>query len=142
MVLGAGCGGDTKTWRVQLLSSSTINQDDGGESLPVLVRVYQLKGKERFQQATFKTLWKNDKDALEGDLVDRKEMTVQPDAKTDLYLEVDVRHGVAYLGVMALFRQPGVEGWRQIVEASSSALNPMTPKVKLTLHHNKLMLAD
>lgn len=142
LAFSVACGGDTKKWRVQLLPTSTINLDDAGAPLPVLVRVYQLKGREKFQQATFKTLWKNDKEVLEGDLLDRKEITVQPDTKTDLYLDVDVKHGAAYLGVMALFRQPDVEGWREIVEASSFVLNPMTPKVKLRLDKNSIKLVD
>ena len=127
---------------MQLLPTGTINQDDAGASLPVMVRVYQLKGKDKFQQATFKMLWKNDKDVLEGDLLDRKEMTVHPEAKADLYLDVDVKHGAAYLGVMALFRQPDVDGWKQIAEASSSILNPMTPKIKLILDKNRITLVE
>lgn len=142
MVVSTACGSDTKKWRVQLQPTGTINQDDAGASLPVLVRVYQLKGKDKFQQATFKMLWKNEKDALEGDLLDRKEITVHPETNADLYLDVDLKHGAAFLGVMALFRQPDVDGWRQIIEAKSSALNPMTPKMKLVLDKSTIKLVE
>jgi type VI secretion system protein VasD len=108
----------------------------------VLVRVYQLKGKSKFQQATFNDLWKSDKEVLGDEMVDRKEMTVQPGAKAELEIDLEVKRGATYLGVMALFRKHDVEGWRQIVEASSSALNPMTPKVKLIVDKNMLKLAD
>jgi type VI secretion system protein VasD len=141
-VLCIGCSSDTTKWRVQLVPTSTINQDDAGAPLPVVARVYQLKGKEKFQQATFKALWKSDKDVLGEDFVDRKEIMVHPEKKTDLYLDLETKHGPVYLGVMVLFRQPDVEGWRQIVEASSSMLNPMTPKVKLILDKNMIKLAD
>jgi len=104
--------------------------------------VYQLKGKSKFQQATFNDLWKSDKDVLGDEMVDRKEMTVQPGAKAELEIDLEVKRGATYLGVMALFRKHDVEGWRQIVEASSSALNPMTPKVKLIVDKNMLKLAD
>lgn len=124
------------------MPTSTINLTDSGASSPVLVRVYQLKGKDRFQQAMFKTLWKNDTEELGSDLVDRKEMTVYPDEKVDFPLAVDVKRGASYLAIMALFRQPDVEGWRQVVEARSSALNPMTPKLKIILHKNTIKLAD
>lgn len=137
-----GCSSDSKKWQVIMTPTGTLNQDDSGTSLPVLVRVYQLRAKDKFQQATFKALWKNDKEVLEADLVDRKEITIQPDTKAVLDLDVDAKHGVAYLGIMALFRKPDVEGWKQVVAAESSKLNPLTPKVKLVLDRNTIKLAD
>ncbi len=119
-----------------------INVDDVGTPQTVRVRVYQLKGKEKFQQATFKALWKTDKDVLEGDLLQSTEFVVYPDKEDSFDLPVDVKHGAAYLGIMALFRQPDVEGWRQIIEASSSMLNPMTPKVRVRLDKNSIKLVD
>ena len=142
LALCIGCSSDTERWRVLLLPTNTLNQDDTGYSLPVLVRVYQLKGKSKFQQATFNDLWKSDKDVLGDEMVDRKDMTVQPGAKAELEIDLEVKRGATYLGVMALFRKHDVEGWRQIVEASSSVLNPMTPKVKLIVDKNMLKLAD
>ena len=124
------------------MPTSTLNQDDTGGSLPVLVRVYQLRAKEKFQQATFKTLWKSDKEALEGDLLERKEITIQPGAETELDVDLEVKRGAAYIGVMALFRQPNAEGWKQVVPAQSSAMNPLTPKVKLVLNNNTLQVED
>lgn len=119
------------------MPTSTVN-----DSSPVLVRVYQLKGKDKFQQAMFKTLWKNDTEELGSDLVDRKEITVYPDENVDFPLAVDVKRGASYIGVMALFRQPDVEGWRQVVPARSSLFNPMTPKLKIVLRKNTINLAD
>lgn len=112
LMLCMGCSSDTKKWRVQLVPTNAINQDDAGAPLPVVVRVYQLKGKERFQQATFKALWKGDKEVLGEDLVDRKELIVYPEKKADLYIDLDVKHGATHIGIMGLFRQPQVEGWR------------------------------
>jgi len=142
LTVAAGCGAGTKKWQVVMMPTSTLNQDDSGASLPVMVRVYQLRGKEKFQQATFKSLWKSDKDALEGDLIERKDITVHPDVQTVLDLDLDVRQGAAYVGVMGLFRKPGVEGWKYVMEATSSALNPFTPKIKLILDGNTVKLAE
>jgi type VI secretion system VasD/TssJ family lipoprotein len=133
MVLAVGCSSDTKKWRLTLAATQALNQDDSGEALPVVVRIYQLKGKDKFQQATFKALWKNDKELLEGDLLDRKELTVHPGSETVLDLDLDVKHGAAYFGVMALFRKPDVMSWKELVPAEASSLNPLTPKRKLVL---------
>ncbi|MDH4079509.1 MAG: type VI secretion system lipoprotein TssJ [Nitrospira sp.] len=142
LLLGMGCSSETKKWRVQMVPTDKINLNDAGDSQPVLVRVYQLKERERFQQATFKALWKGDKEVLEDDLLDRKELMVHPEKKADLYIDLDVKHGAAYIGVMALFRQPDVEGWRQVAEATSSSLNPFTPKVKVKVDKNMIKVAN
>ena len=133
MVLAVGCSSDTKQWRLTLAATQALNQDDSGEALPVVVRIYQLKGKDKFQQATFKALWKNDKELLEGDLLDRKELTVHPGSETVLDLDLDVKQGAVYFGVMVLFRKPDVMSWKELVPAEASPLNPLTPKRKLVL---------
>ena len=132
-MLAVGCSSDTKKWRLVLTATQALNQADSGEALPVLVRVYQLRGKDKFQRATFKELWKNDKELLEGDLMDRKELTVHPDSETVLDLDLDVKHGAAFFGVMALFRKPDVTSWKELFPAETSSLNPFTPKRTLVL---------
>ena len=139
-MLAAGCSSDTKKWRLIFTSTNALNQDDSGEALPVIVRVYQLKGKDKFQQATFKALWKNDKELLEGDLLDRKELTVHPDTETVLDFDLDVKHGAAFFGVMALFRKPDVLSWKELIPAEASSLNPLTPKRKLVLDRYTIKL--
>jgi type VI secretion system protein VasD len=116
-----------------LTATQALNQDDSGEALPVVVRVYQLKGKDKFQRATFTELWKKDKELLEGDLVDRKEVTVHPGSETLLDLDLNVKQGAAFFGVMALFRKPDVTSWKELIPAEASSLNPFTPKRKLVV---------
>jgi type VI secretion system protein VasD len=134
-MLAIGCSGDTKKWRLALTATQALNQDDSGEALPVVVRVYQLRGKDKFQRATFTELWKKDKELLEGDFLDRKELTMHPDSETVLDLDLDVKHGAAFFGVMALFRKPDVMSWKELVPAEASSLNPFTPKRTLVLDH-------
>lgn len=142
IALAVGCSSDTKKWRMTLTSTKALNQDDSGAGLPVVVRIYQLKGKDKFQQATFKALWKNDKELLEGDLLDRKELTIHPDTETALDLDLDVKHGAAYFGVMALFRKPDVMSWKELVPAESSMFNPFTPKRTLILDQYTIKLTQ
>jgi type VI secretion system protein VasD len=139
-MLTLGCSSDTKKWRLSITATQVLNQDDSGEALPVVVRVYQLKGKDKFQRATFTELWKKDKELLEGDLLDRKELTVHPDSETVLDLDLDVKHGAAFFGVMALFRKPDVMSWKELIPAETSFLNPLTPKRKLVLDHYTLKM--
>lgn len=141
-MLTSACSSDTQRWRVMLTTTKSLNQDDSGFGLPVVVRLYQLKAPGRFQQAEFSKLWKNDRDELEGDLLERKELTVFPDAKSVVEIDVQKKNGAEYIGVMALFRKPATESWKQVVRAESSWWNPFTPKVRIVLDHYRVKLDD
>ena len=137
----AGCG--VRDVRVTLLPAQRLNPDDSGAPLSVIVRLYQLKNRERFERADFRALWKNDEKVLEGDLLERKEVTVYPETKTSVELQVDQKKGVQFLGVMALFRKPEGELWRQITSSDVSSWVPFrTPRVKFILDEHKLTLKD
>jgi type VI secretion system protein VasD len=118
---------------VSLASTKQLNVDDSGAPLPVVVRVYQLRHKEKFDEASFKSLWKSDKDVLEGDLLERKELTLHPESEVVLELEVDRKKGADYIGVMALFRKPDGNSWRQVLSTDISHMPFSTPVVKLIL---------
>ncbi len=138
-----GCGSGVKDVRVTLLPTNRLNPDESGGPLSVIVRVYQLKNRERFERADFRALWKNDEKVLEGDLLERKEVTVYPETKTSVELQVDQKKGVQFLGVMALFRKPEGELWRQVTSSDVSSWIPFkTPTVKLILDEHKLKLKD
>lgn len=107
----AACG--KKEIRISVAGSKTLNLDDGGNPLPVIVRVYQLKGKEKIEGADFISLWKDDQKILEGDLLDRQEITLLPNTKIEV--KVDPNKDSEYLALMALFRKPQGNGWREIV---------------------------
>ena len=146
LIMGAvtvGCGSGMKDVRITLLPTDRLNPDESGAPLSVIVRVYQLKNRERFERADFRALWKNDEKVLEGDLLERKEVTVYPETKTSVELQVDQKKGVQFLGVMALFRKPEGELWRQITSSDVSSWVPFrTPRVKFILDEHKLTLKD
>jgi type VI secretion system protein VasD len=138
-----GCGSGVKDVRVTLLPTDHLNPDESGAPLSVIVRVYQLKNRERFERADFRALWRNDEKVLEGDLLERKEVTVYPETKTSVELQVDQKKGVQFLGVMALFRKPEGELWRQVTSSDVSSWVPFrTPRVKFILDEHKLTLKD
>ena len=138
-----GCGSGVKDVRVTLLPTNRLNPDESGAPLSVIVRVYQLRNRERFERADFRALWKNDEKVLEGDLLERKEITVYPETKNSVELQIDQKKGVQFLGIMALFRKPEGELWRQVTSSDVSSWIPFkTPTVKLILDEHKLKLKD
>jgi type VI secretion system protein VasD len=110
-----------------LIGSKSLNLDDGGSALPVVVRVYQLSGKERLENSDFMSLWKSDKEVLEGELVDRQEVTLLPGDK--ISLEVKPKKEAAYLAVMALFRKPRENHWREIISLKEKKVSSIQIKL-------------
>jgi type VI secretion system protein VasD len=126
VALAFGCG--KQEIHLALESSKLLNLDDSGAPLPVVIRIYQLSGKERFEKEDFATLWKNDREVLGGDILDRQEVTLLPDSSVVLHL--DSGKDPAYLAVMALFRKPQGDTWRQIIPLKPSKVR----SVKITVH--------
>jgi len=112
VVLLGGCGGSHAV-RMALVASPTLNADDSGSGLPVVVRIYQLHGRDRLEQADFPSLWKADRDVLQDDLIARQEVTLYPDSTVSVSL--DQTKNPEFLAVMALFRKPEGTSWRQII---------------------------
>lgn len=104
-----GCSSSLK---VTLISSEHVNPDKSGKPLSVVVRVYQLTNKDRFEKAEFLSLVKADQRLLDKDLLSRREVTLLPDSKE--VIKEDRKDGAEYIGVMALFRE-GDQVWRKVV---------------------------
>jgi type VI secretion system protein VasD len=138
-----GCGSGVKDVRLIFLPTHRLNPDESGAPLSVIVRVYQLKNREKFDRALFRELWKNDAKVLEGDMLGFREVTIYPETKTSVELQVDRKKGVQFLGVMALFRKPEEELWRQVLPSDISTWNMFaTPTVTLVMDEYKLKLKD
>jgi len=90
-----------------------MNPNAYGDGLPVVIRIYQLKEKAKAEGADFKTLWKSDEVILQGDLMERQEVTLAPEGRQDV--TINLQKEAKYLMVMALFLQHEGTHWREIV---------------------------
>jgi type VI secretion system VasD/TssJ family lipoprotein len=119
LILTAGllCGCGTASARVRGIAP--LNLNDNNESTPVKVRFYQLASADKFQAATFESLWVNDKDPLGKDrLADPVVVTVLPGSAGDQPQEValgDLAAGTRFIGVMALYRKTAPDESRILV---------------------------
>ena len=113
-VLGTGCS-SLKSIRVRALKPLNMNEE--GESLPVRVRVYKLKARGAFDQASFEDLWAKDREILAGDLVDPPiEKDVYPGKIGQPPEEIPlgaVGEEVQFVGVFALYSQKDESGGRR-----------------------------
>ncbi|MBV6471059.1 MAG: hypothetical protein NBKEAIPA_02986 [Nitrospirae bacterium] len=108
------------------VQSEVPHRDAEGKPLPVVVRLYQLSDKERFQKGDFLSLARSDHKVLEKDILWRKEITLFPNS--ELVLKEERKKGAEYFGVMALFREKG-KAWRQVVDLNK--LWTLSVKIKI-----------
>lgn len=115
----AGCG--SPKVKVNVAADQALNQDNRQRSLPVVVRVYQLGSKTKFEQADFKQIWKQDESSLSNDVLARDEYLVHP-GKRNTFKMAKVK-GVHYVGVVALFRDNTQQEWRVLKSVGQTKLS-------------------
>jgi type VI secretion system protein VasD len=103
---------DPEPVRLYLSGTERLNPGEHGEPLATVVRVYQLKASGHLNEANFEDILDRDKQTLAEELVASKEMTLNPGDQLDPQI---VRgDGAAWIGVVALFRQPAGTSWRAL----------------------------
>src|SRR5690554_5320089 len=101
------------TMHVNVQSSPQLNLDAASTtSLPVRLKIYQLNDATRFNDATFRQLWKSDVQILDATLLNKKELTIAPDeVKT---IKITRHHQAEYIAVVGIFRHHTEEGWKRV----------------------------
>ena len=135
LLLLTACPKEPARVNMVLAASPNVNPDTSGQGLSVVVRVYQLKDKGRLEAADYNSIWKNDKETLSDDFLDRQERVIQPG--TQEMLEIKANPMAAYLGVVALFRNPSGDTWRKIIRISGK-----NPKIKISLSEHNIELGS
>ena len=98
---------------VTVAASPLINPDLDGRPSPLVVRLYQLSAPESFEQADFAQIYENDQKTLGKTMLGRYQMIVQPG--TAQAITAKAEPDVAFIGVVAGFRDFGDATWRTIV---------------------------
>lgn len=91
-----------------------INVNTNGDPSPIVLRVYELKTKNAFEQASFFELLDSDSAKLGADLVSKRELEVKPGEKSSFKRESPAE--AKHIGVIAGFRQIEVAQWRSLVD--------------------------
>jgi len=136
-VLLSGCS--STDIRLNLSASADLNSNNHNESLPVIVRVYQLADVKTFRHATFDQLWKADELILGSDLIAKKELTVKPSANLDYeFVQAD---GAKYIAMFAMFRNGEGSSWRWLHKLNSGMVSFDT-EFDIQLLNNKIYYLD
>lgn len=111
------------TLHIGIVSDNTANPTARGEPLSVVVRVYQLKRREAFDQASYEALLNQDKTVLAYDALSADSQTIVPNTGTRLSLPLSEE--TQYVGVVAFFRKPNDDNtWRLVVDRKTLLSRP------------------
>ncbi|WP_235210646.1 type VI secretion system lipoprotein TssJ [Caballeronia sordidicola] len=126
-----------KTMNLDLMSRSSLNTSGAGRSLSTVLRVYQLKTPQAFEQLGYAQLQGNDLDALKPDLLGTTDVVLRPNASASLSEPMDEQ--ARFVAIVAFFRDEGREStWRLLIPKKQwKATDP----VKVEVRDNTLQLA-
>ncbi|SAK49534.1 lipoprotein [Caballeronia pedi] len=141
LLLLTACAGSERTPQrepvkldVSVIASSGVNPDDQKRAAPIVVRIYELKNADAFNQSDFYSLQDKDKDVLNDDLVQRDQFQLRPgDQKS---IRRDANQATTMIGVLAAYRDLPNAVWRAtwpLPPAPSAAWYRFAPKLKLVI---------
>ncbi|RUT37617.1 type VI secretion system lipoprotein TssJ [Pseudomonas sp. PAMC 29040] len=119
------------------VAMNTDQADMGGLSVPVMVRVYQLRDPRALERASYDRVLSDAERLLQGDLLEQRALVVKPaeGAQLSMPLEQDAQ----FVTVVALFRTPDRQtgSWR--LTLSRADLDPERSRM-IELGNNRLTL--
>ena len=113
-----------------------LNRDERGVSLPVALRIYQLKDTKTFATATYAQLLNDADTVLKADALSHADVVLGP--KATLTLNTPLADDAQYVGIVAFFRDPANAQWQLVIPTSQwKQTNP----VKVSVIGNTMELA-
>jgi type VI secretion system protein VasD len=126
-----------KTMNLDLMSRSSLNTSGAGQSLSTVLRVYQLKTPQAFEQLDYAQFQDNDLDALKPDLLGTIDLVLRPNASASISEPMD--ENAQFVGIVAFFRDGGRDStWRVVIPKKQWK---RTDPVKVEVRDNSLQLA-
>jgi type VI secretion system protein VasD len=108
---------------VTVTAAARLNPDDSGQSLPTIIRIYQLKAASKAEGAMFEDLYRRDKELLGEDLLQVDEVVLSPGETVRKAVAGD--KGARAVMVLGVFRRPSGNGWRIITELQKGKSAPL-----------------
>lgn len=106
-----------RTIPLRLYAGDNLNAGNGSRGLATVVRIYHLRGTQRFEQVPFDALMDENRERAElgNDLIEVRELVLTPGIRREL--EERLPAEATHLGVVALFRAPAHGRWRYAFDA-------------------------
>jgi type VI secretion system protein VasD len=117
---------------IALAGSADQNPDVNGAASPVVVRIIQLTGTNKFERADVFALMDHEQQTLGPDEADSLEINLAPSEQRSI--RIDPKPGVTSIGLLALYRDIDEAHWRDVVPVASEGPTKLSAAVgKLTV---------
>lgn len=116
---------------------NTDARESNSLSVPVVIRIYQLKDRKTFDKTLYQQLLQEGDTILKADLLARRDVVVKPGG--DASLNMPMEAGAQFVAVAGLFRHPDrvKNTWKLVIQRED--LDPDKPRI-LEAGNNYLML--
>jgi type VI secretion system protein VasD len=119
---------DPTVVEAKVVASPQANPDARKRPSPVVVRIYELKGRAQFDAADFLSLYERDKDVLGSDLVARDEFVLKPGETRDLNRQP--QPDTKFVAVLVGFRDLEKSRSRAIASLAPNKVNRWVIKIE------------
>jgi type VI secretion system protein VasD len=117
---------------IGLTGSADQNPDINGVPSPVVVRIIELTGTNKFERADVYALIDHEAQTLSPDEADSQEITLSPSEQRSI--KIDPKPGVTAIGVAALYRDIDNAQWRAFAPVASEGATKLSAVIgKLTV---------
>ncbi|TFT81151.1 type VI secretion system lipoprotein TssJ [Proteus mirabilis] len=126
-----------KVLHLDFTAREALNTNDNGASLSVIVRIFQLKTDETFQNSDYLSLFNGDSDILASSLLAQKDLRIRPGES--ISLDMPMEEGAQFVAIAAMFHSPdeAKNSWRVVIPKNE--LDPDNAR-KIILDENTLTL--
>lgn len=121
--VGASCASkppEDVVVRGSVSAAEDLNPDTEGRASPLVVKIYQLKARDKFEAADLFPLLDNAETELAGDLLSMEDMMLTPGEVRAYEGEFDPQ--TRYIGVVGAYRDANQAQWKDIVEMPEKSL--------------------
>jgi type VI secretion system protein VasD len=122
---------------IDISAANALNPDAHQHSLPVQVKLFELRDDAAFTSATFHGLWQHEKNVIGPSLLFSKSIMVNPNSQMTFILPN--YQTAKYFAVMAIYRRPNGNHWRKLIKIPNN-LSSYRHKITINLSHYKVII--
>ncbi|WIV87629.1 MULTISPECIES: type VI secretion system lipoprotein TssJ [Proteus] len=126
-----------KILHLDFTAREALNTDDNGSSLSVIVRVFQLKSADTFNDSDYLSLFNQNDDILKSSLLAQKDLRIRPGES--IALDMPMEKETEFVAIATMFHTPdeAKNNWRIVIPKNE--LDPDKAR-KIVLAENTLTL--
>lgn len=104
-----------KVVHLDFVARDALNTDDNGTPLSTIIRIYQLKNADSFNNSDYATLFDKDSEILKGSLLAQKDIRIRPGES--IAVDMPMEEGAEFVAIAALFHSPDLitDDWRAVI---------------------------